>query len=415
MSASVESPRAEFMSTHKVNSAITFLCLASPVLSALVAVGIAASLPAMAAQFGSGSDGALFAQVVMAVPAVMMMIGAPLAGFAAQRVGRRACLLTALILYVIGGTAGLYISSFWALVASRLLLGLGAGGIMASYLTFIGQYYIGAARERMLGFASAAGCLAAVLAPMAGGVLVDRFGWHAPFAFHFLGLLLVPVTWYAVRDQPTTKQSQASSSSGAALLGVWPFYLLLFVFTFALFTPGLQMPFLLEAKGERNAVVYGLVLAVAALTAGIGSFGYGYLLRLLGERGMYALTAIAFGGGAIAAAFSDTTAALLGWSAVMGIGMGIVQPVTASAILKRTPGDVHDRAMGLLVSALFLGQFACPWIFGFVSRPFGMEHAFIYFGAAFMILGVLIISGRIVPAEAKQRAGIAAAPMDSAH
>jgi MFS family permease len=401
------------MNTYQANPVVAFLCLACPVLSALVVVGIAASLPAMAAHFGGGAEGEMFSQAVMVVPAVMIIIGAPLSGFAAQRVGRRACLLTALMLYALGGTAGLYCSSYWELIASRLLLGLGAGGTMASNLAIIGEHYTGAARERMLGFASGASCLAAVLVPIAGGALVDRFGWHAPFAFYSLGLLLIPATWYAVKAQPARKQSRAGSPSAVALLAVWPFYLLLLVFTIAIFTPSMQLPFLLEEKGESSAAAYGLVLSVGALTAGLGSFGYGYSRRLLGERGMYAMTALTFGGGAIAAACSDTTSAILVWSAVMGIGMGTVQPVTASAILTRTPGTTHDRAMGLLVSAMFMGQFVAPWIFGLVRRPFGIEHAFAYIGSAFVLLGALVLSGRIVPSVTSPRVDAANAPVDA--
>lgn len=371
--------------------AVGFVCLAGPALISLVSIGVTPALPAMASYFDAGANSVLFAQMIMTLPAIMMIVGAPISGFVAERVGRRNCLLGSLILFVLSGTAGLYVSDYWILVVTRLLLGLGAGGVMTSFLALIGEYYEGHDRERMLGFASAAGSFISVLLLAGGGELVDQFGWRAPFAFYLSALLVVPAAWYGVHAGKSRKNDVVRQQP-ISVLNLWPFYLLLFLFTIGMYTPGIQLPFLLQEKGVSSAATQGSVIAVSSFVAAVGSFCYGYMRRYLGERAMYLWTACAFGIGIIAIALSSGPLAIAAWSVLMGTVMGTVEPTTASAILKRTPDHTHDRAMGLLVSALFMGQFVNPWVFDPLRRAFGIENAFLIVGTGFMAIAVIILS-----------------------
>jgi MFS family permease len=376
--------------------AVGFVCLAGPGLVSLVAIAVSPAMPAMAAYFAPGESGTLFAQMIMTLPAIMMIIGAPLMGFIAERIGRRAVLILSLLLYVSGGSAGLFLSDYTTLVVMRLLLGLAAGGIMTSFLALIGEYYEDHARERMLGYASAISGVAAVLALVAGGLLVDAAGWRAPFAFYLLGLLVLPAAWYGIHPgrskQPAVRVLQAAHERNGSLWSVWPFYALMFLFTIGMYTPSVQVPFLLEAKGVMSAGVHGAVVAVSSLVAALGAFGYGYMRRFWGERTMYFLTASATGIGIIALGLSESTWAIVGALVPVGILMATTDPTTASAIMKRTPDALHDRGMGLLVSALFLGQFANPWVFDPLRRAFGVQQAFVIVGCGFLALALVILA-----------------------
>src|ERR1700745_2850106 len=67
------------------------------------------ALPSMAREFARTGDGQFLAQMVVAIPSVAILIGAPLGGWAADAIGMRACLLAALLVYTIAGA--------WCLVA----------------------------------------------------------------------------------------------------------------------------------------------------------------------------------------------------------------------------------------------------------------------------------------------------------
>ena len=63
--------------------------------------------------------------LLVTAPSLAVAIVAPFAGLVIDRVGRRPPLFAGLVLYAIAGTAGLYLNSLEAILASRLVLGLG--------------------------------------------------------------------------------------------------------------------------------------------------------------------------------------------------------------------------------------------------------------------------------------------------
>ncbi len=167
----------------------TWVVILGPSLVSFVPMAMAPALPRMAEHFAGERDGALFAQLVMTVPAVLLIVSATLAGMLAERIGRRRVLIAALLLFILAGTAGLYAPDANTLIASRLLLGLAGGAVLTSSLSLAGDFPEGGARERVLGFAGAGGAAGAIVALNAGGSLVDAFGWRGPFALYALGLV----------------------------------------------------------------------------------------------------------------------------------------------------------------------------------------------------------------------------------
>ena len=85
------------------------IVISGPTLVVLIPMAAAPALPTMAGQFAGsfGGNGELFAQLVMTVPALMLILTAPLAGLLAERVGRRLVLLVALVLFTLAGAAAL--------------------------------------------------------------------------------------------------------------------------------------------------------------------------------------------------------------------------------------------------------------------------------------------------------------------
>src|SRR6267378_1195121 len=90
---------------HEHDLAKACIVIAGPTLVTLIPMAAAPALPAMAAKFAAsfGGNGALFAQLVMTVPAFMLILAAPLAGVLAEKLGRRIVLLASLLLFTVAG------------------------------------------------------------------------------------------------------------------------------------------------------------------------------------------------------------------------------------------------------------------------------------------------------------------------
>lgn len=116
--------------------------------------------------------------------AAMLLVG----GALADRFGARRIYLLGLLLFVVASLlCGLAPSGLF-LVAARLLQGLGAAFFMPSSLSLLTHVYEDdRVRARMLGVWSATVGAAAAIGPLAGGVLINWFGWRSVF------LINVPV------------------------------------------------------------------------------------------------------------------------------------------------------------------------------------------------------------------------------
>jgi len=383
-------------SGFKGHRLLALVCVCGPALVALIPMAAAPAMPAMAARFAAQGNGQLFAQLVMTAPAVMLILAAPLAGLVAGWIGRRATLLASLILFVIGGAGVLCIDSWSPLIAFRLLLGVAGGGLLTASLALIGDHFHGEARERLLGYATSLASLVAATALIFGGRLVDLGGWRAPFALYLLGVPVYLAAWASIRPSatPAARRDTAAGKRLAPLAPMAPYYLLLVLLTIGMFTPAIQVPFLLEARGMTSAQFQGTIIAATSIVAVASAGLYGWLRRWIGVHGFLAIDAMAMGCGILVIAASNGTAGTLLGCALVGIGAGMSEPATASIIFDRTPPWSHSLAMGLIVSALNVGQFVNPLAMAPLRAWFGVAQSFYCLGALLTLVGVFIILRR---------------------
>ena len=387
-------PQGETATRHDTGKAC--IVVAGPTLVTLIPMAAAPALPAMAEHFASsfGGNGALFAQLVMTVPAVMLILAAPAAGLLAERWGRRLVLVISLLLLTLAGAAALITPDAISLMACRLLLGVAGGGILTVCLSLAGDFPEGGPRERLLGFAVAGASTLAALALIGGGGLVDRLGWRAPFALYLLAVPVLLVAWRAV-GRDAADDSEPGSGFLSSLRPLWWVYLTVVALTIGMFMPSIQGPFLLQTAGVTSAATQGTVAAACALVAALSSASFGWLVRVVRPSGLFVLIAACFGVGSLIMAMSDSVWTIGGGSALMGVAAGLVEATSATVILSRVSAHARDHAVGLLLSAVFLGQFLNPWVVDPLRQAFGIHGAFIAVGVAFLALAIVLAVGHL--------------------
>lgn len=97
--------------------------LCGAVSTGLIFVALLPVLPLISAHFGGGTQGSLYAQSVMTIPAIGLIAGGLSAIWLIERTGAFRLLWPALLGVALLGSAGLYLDSPVALLATRLLLG----------------------------------------------------------------------------------------------------------------------------------------------------------------------------------------------------------------------------------------------------------------------------------------------------
>ena len=384
-----------------LRAARLFVLLTGGILAGMVPLGILPSLTQMADHFSGQGDGTLIAQNVITIVAPTMALGAPLIGWLTELFGKRPVFLISAVFFALAGAAGAIAPDLWTLLASRIVLGLAAAGVTTITIAYIGDYYSGEQRDRLIGWYTMIG---------SGGSFSDhasrcrqarRYRRVAgqPFLLYLVGLPIVALaipTLADAKDRRATAADRAGVGSIRNAFGIYALILVLSVVAVCMADrddPGASPGIHAQGGRDREAV-----LAVQHSHDDHGGRGPGRLyLRFrapfiastprLGFLGALALVWAAFGLSIVGFALTADVVALGFLSGLSGFAAGLMQPLTQSAVLNVVPQQVAARAIGPAVGFHFLGQFLHPFAFLPLHTALGGQAAFLWAGAASLVAG----------------------------
>ena len=162
------------------NSTLTVLvCSVAVFLIALEITIISVALPDIEDAFAGSSRTAVswvFTAYNITVAAALLI-----AGWLAERAGRRRIFVAGLWIFTIGSLASGLSTSLGLLIAARVVQGLGGALLIPASLALILHAVDSERRETAIGIWGAMAGLAAAVGPTAGAVLVDVAGWRWVF------------------------------------------------------------------------------------------------------------------------------------------------------------------------------------------------------------------------------------------
>mgnify|MGYP006283545759 CR=1 FL=1 len=394
------------MSTAKTRATL-WVILASATLTVMAGAILGPIVPAIQSSLGvSGSRAGL----IITTHGALIVLVSPFAGALIDRVGPRRPFIAGLLLYAVGGGAGLGIDAFWPLLASRAVLGVGVAFVYTGITVLIYQLYEGRRMNRALGLRSSANSVGAVIWPLVGGAL-GTLSWQAPFGVYLIALplsllaiLTIPETGGRTPDvdgegtdsesgaespeadsEPTDPEpSEADSETGLAgvvsvfrrqptLLGV---YLLYFGANALLYVIVVFYPQLLEGVGITSSFSISLYLAANGVAGGVSAAVYDRLLVRTSRPVLVAaalvLWTVAFAGATLVDSPVSAIPSVVG----VGLGIGLVFPSAFGWIEALAPVDRRGQFSSYLASAGYTGQFLSPVVFGPLVPVAGVRGVF---------------------------------------
>ena len=349
--------------------------LLSSTLIVFAAASLTPALPAMQEHFADLDNVGLWVKLVIAVPSLFTLLGAPVIGIGVDYVGRKSILVISVILFGLFGSLGFFIPSISGILVSRALLGLATAGITTSVTTLIGDYYSGQARVKVLGLQAAFIGIGAVTALLIGGVLAD-LNWRNPFLIHLLAFLILPLIVFFLKEpEGIVKNPQSSSTEESEQTIInqpqtgemkVPKRLLVFIYFTALlgevmlYLVPVHLPFYLQAMTGANAKQNSIAIAAMTLFFIIGSL----LFAKVKERLDY-MTLVVVSLGLISISYeivglvNHYSLVLFGLT-ICGLGAGFLVPNLDSWLTATVPATYRGRAVGGLTASTFLGQFLSP-------------------------------------------------------
>jgi MFS family permease len=369
-------------------SLLQWTLLFMSMLTVMASTPIAPALPYIAEAFAGEPHAEVLTRLVLTMPALFVVLGAPLIGWLADRYGRKPIIILALAIYGTAGTTGFYAQSLEQILVGRALLGLAVAAIMSLSTTLIADYFSGDARARLMGLQGAFTTAAGVIFLSLGGFLAD-IHWRFTFLAYAAGLVLIPLALYTLYE-PQHKHTVAADGDGQ-----WPLRLMAVIYGCAVvghvgfFILTVHLPFHLRDLFSIGGLGSGLMLGLATLFGTLSSLRYTWFKQHL--RYIYILVLIF--------ALLGCGLLLVGWSqyvwltavgvCLVGVSAGLLLPALNNWLSDLVAPVRRARALGLLVTSLFSGQFLSPLLAVPVMAALpGIGQVFLVFAAA--ALGICI-------------------------
>jgi len=323
----------------------------------------AAILAAISVLPGDPSVMFLVKFILLSIPALFIILGAPVVGWLCDNMGRKSLLNVSLLIFGISGTSGYFADSFFFMFVGRAILGLSIAGIKTATVAMVGDYYEGAERNKVIGWQGSAMKFGGVIFMLLGGFLAN-FSWQAPFLGYLLAFVILPSGMIALAESlPDTNQIQKSTGGDLPAIPFWPsayVFLSAFLASGLFFITPVQLPFYLRGAFAATPFEMGAAIALGNTIGALTSLTYHRFKSSMNFVAIYAVVFLSMSlGYFIVAAAGNYWMALLGMI-VAGVGFGLYVPNQSSWILSIVSAKRRGFGVGLVTTAMFAGQFAAP-------------------------------------------------------
>ena len=310
------------------------------------------------------------------VPAGLLI---PLTGALSDYAGRKIVMTPALIVYGLGGlvagTAALLLERpYAAIIAGRILQGIGAGGTYQIALALTGDVFTSEERTKAVGMLEAANGLGKVASPILGS-LFAVVAWYAPFFAY--GVLAIPVAlavWFIVKEPEREKRHDSAKEYLGRLASIFrrkgvslgACYFAGMTGLFLLFGLLSHLSDVLESPYGIKGFTKGFVLAVPVGAMAATSYLAGLFLqsrKRLHKPAVIAGLAVATGAFALLALI-DGLIAIVALSSLIGIGIGATLPPLNTMITGATDSQERGVVTSLYGTVRFFGVAIGPPTFG---------------------------------------------------
>ena len=328
-------------------------------LSLLTVMAAAAVAPAMGTIKAFFSDASpLLTQMVISTPALFIVITNLIFPHLCKRMGSKTLVLSALLLYTIGGCLPGLCSHIVPLLCLRALVGIAVGILMPLATGLLAYHFPPSRMEKLMGYSSAFNCLGGIIAVLIAGFL-SNISWRASFLVYLMGLIgIVLCLLFLPNDRIRSQESSFSLDSFKKYYRYVVAVFLLMVIFFV-YPTCFAVETLSDGIIPQNAVTLIMsAMNVVGLLTGL-SFGrikgfFGNKVRLIPPTAMFiAYFLLGFVGGWVGTIVGTI---------FVGIGLNTGMPFIISSVSKKAGRSAAATALPMVSAFLYSAQFLSPFI-----------------------------------------------------
>jgi len=379
--------KAKYLNKVSTSTKLTMLLIAMTTMMSNVA--IVTALPHLKDYFTSTQNIEFLAKLMLTLPSLAIAFLAPILGHLVFKIGRKRSALTALFLFSITGSGGLYLDTMYLLLASRFMLGISIATLMIVSTSLIGDYFKGEARHKFMGLQGAFISIGGVVFVVGGGILSD-INWRYSFAIYLIGFILIPLVYRFLNEKiinSTQQEEQEDLNSNILFI-----YFLAFLLMLVFYILPTQIPFLIMNHFGSSGTLTGSIIATAFISNAIGAIAFRKLKQKFTHNQIYiiGMSIIAFG--FIGIGLVTNVYFFFLTAPIMGFGGGVLMTNMTAWMLSVTHHTKRIQSSGYLTSALFLGQFFSPILFHPLVSKVSIDKFFIIVGILIFIITTTVIA-----------------------
>ncbi|MCA0986502.1 MFS transporter [Guptibacillus algicola] len=319
------------------------------------------------------------------LPALGVVIFAPLAGRLIDRIGSYTSLCIGLVLYGALGVSAIWLTETIPLFADRILLGGATAIVMASSTGLLAEFFVGEERLKMIALQGMSIEAGGIIFLSIGGLL-GGLGWQWPFMIYFIAwiALMFIMVFVPFRKGNHSEEGQESSKEDNWKT-IFPVLLSALLAMTMFFIAFITLPFYLADSFQLGSTTTGYFLAMISLIAvisasvmpkmvkkfsdyqtlitGFSLFTLGFILLMLGQS--FFIVAIIAG-------------------IVIGFGFGFTIPLANHMVVEKSNVSNRGKNLAYFSSFTFLGQFLS-------SLVEGISTNLVIIYAIAISIGILII------------------------
>lgn len=301
-------------------------------------------LAKMAAELGD----AYLVKMVSGVLGIAMIVGAPLSGLLADKLGRRPLLIGSGLLFAGLGVAPFFLDDIVIILATRFGLGIAAVAFSTVGATLVGDHFRPAEQPRWLGAMLASSMISAILAVPIAGLLGDA-GWRWPFLLYLSGLPFALMASLGLRQSAPRQSIEAAAEANVRVAPAtfFPFQLVLkgLLIGVLMYLVPIYVPFQLSRLGIDKPSTIGFALTLELLIGALVAIQFGRARRHFSSQSLFMFSCGGMAVGVTAFALAPSYHVALASLLLIGLASAWLYP----NLLSRTIASVEDGRRGRTV------------------------------------------------------------------
>jgi len=344
-----------------------------------VSNAISGTIPLMQKFFSNVSDSNV--ELLVVIPTGGVLLGTVISGAISNYLGKKNTVLLGLIISLITGVIPAFYASYFSILISRAMFGVGAGIFTPLSVSYITDTFSKEKCHKLLGYRNAIGAIGDSIMLFIAGFLI-KISWNTTYlVFFFLLIPIILVQLFvpkeldnleAVKEENgeteiKTEDSHTKPSTNFKVIKLAAIFLFVCMFYSAI---SLKFANYLVDNKIGTPTTATNIFAFLVLCSIFSGLLFDKISKIFGKYTVLlfeGVTALAM----ILITFTQSIPALLVLILVCGFSNGIINPALTARMVDYSPENSMNLTTSIIIIGINIGFLTAPYAFQFISHLFG--------------------------------------------